>query len=529
MLTALQSLLLYSGCDRDVPTQSPASTNMPTIQTQEPVSNDTMPPEITLVLSLKQPSAGNEVEFSWHGKDNATPATSLTYSFYLEGFEASYSPYVTATSKKYSNLPGGSYTFYVKAKDDAGNTTMVHESVEIASSITPPANESPLPFTSGLLIVPGSDINQIAASSYDDIVYALDSVNGNLYKSDHGGFNWTSLSENIPASPNWCTLSIAPDNHDFIALSTDSGTEIYVSNDGGNSFHSTQLQGKLNAGERVKCVAISSGYNSNTREIAVGTSTGTGNGRVFCNKIGSFSGAWQDCSTGARGWPVPGVDIFAIRFSPDFPADGTIIAITASISDTLLFIGTCDIASNTTSWNDSAGYPIEICRQGQDTPGTPLTFADLALPADYSGSMMNQRHIYACWTDNPAGAASSGSAGDGVYRIDDALCYFISPQQDVICTLSHHGSFRNGKLLAGAMYSNSLSSPGVQVYYSVNPMSAYPSWQKSQKPPTGTHNAQVAWSANGKTAFCGTSNIQSAFSRSTDNGLTWNQTGLIDT
>ena len=197
-----------------------------------------------------------------------------------------------------------------------------------------------------------------------------------------------------------------------------------------------------------------------------------------------------------------------------------------------MYVGTRDPAANSIIWNNFAGYPVEICQQGQDTPGTPLTYADLALPADYLGGTPSQRHVYACWSDNPPGVAAAGNTNDDVYRIDDTTCYRLQARPEVISSLAHYGPLSHGKLLAGAM--KSTSSLAVQVYCSFNPMSAHPTWQRSQKPPTGPGNAQVAWSPDGKIAYCGTSaavgaaHDQSAFSRSTDNGLTWNQIGLID-
>jgi Neuraminidase (sialidase) len=77
-------------------------------------------------------------------------------------------------------------------------------------------------------------------------------------------------------------------------------------------------------------------------------------------------------------------------------------------------------------------------------------------------------------------------------------------------------------------------NPGPQVYCTFDPQSAYPTWQNSQKPPTGPGQARVAWSPDGKAAYCGTSSAgggshnQSAFSISKNNGSTWNQIGLID-
>jgi hypothetical protein len=187
-------------------------------------------------------------------------------------------------------------------------------------------------------------------------------------------------------------------------------------------------------------------------------------------------------------------------------------------------------------WNQSSGYPVELCETGQDTPGTPLTYADLAIPSDYSGSSAYQRHVYACWSDNPQGKSSGGNNNDDVYRIDDAVCYRLQVHPDVICSLAHYGDFSNGKLLAGAITSSmQFGYPAVQVYITLNPQSTSPTWTPSRKPPTGPHNARVAWSPDGTKVYCGTSSggagsyDQSAFSISTDDNMTWNQIGLIDT
>jgi hypothetical protein len=317
---------------------------------------------------------------------------------------------------------------------------------------------------------------------------------------------------------------------------TNTGTEVFVSTDGGTNFAATGLSGKLGGGERVQCLAISPGYGR--RDIAVGTSTGSGNGKVWVNIMNGFPGGWQDMSTGATGWS--NADIFAIEYSPGFAVDGTLLAIAATgpppnTDDTFLYMGTRDLGGNTTIWNNSSGYPVEISQSGQDTPGTPLTYADIALPADYTGTSPASRHVYACWSDNPPGAATSGNPNDDVYRLDDTVCYRLLVRTDVICSLAHYGMFSRGKLLAGAVKASTVSlfhCP--QVYFTSNPHSPYPTWQNSQKPPTGPAQARVGWSADGRVAYCGTSapaggsGDQSAFSVSTNNGFTWNQIGLID-
>jgi hypothetical protein len=55
----------------------------------------------------------------WRGWDHIE-GPAYQYSHYLAGVE-NWSPWMASTQAAYVNLPPGSYTFYVKAKDQAGN------------------------------------------------------------------------------------------------------------------------------------------------------------------------------------------------------------------------------------------------------------------------------------------------------------------------------------------------------------------------------------------------------------------------
>jgi hypothetical protein len=518
------------------PMPPPPMPSPPTPQLPEPPPQDTTTPDTSITKAPNDTISYNEVTFQWTGSDDTSPTSSLTYSFYLQGYEADYSTFTHDTAKIYTDLPDGTYTFYVKSRDESGNIDATPASVKFTVAVTPPEEKPQVvtPVVSTLLTVPNSDVSHIAVC-YDNTIYALDSTNAKLYKSDQGGYGWTDISRGLAASPTWIYLAIAPDDPRIVAVVTNAGAEVCLSTDGGASFTATGLSSKIGAGERVKCLAISPGYGH--WEIAVGTSTGNGNGRIWVNIMNGFPGGWQDMSTGATGWS--NADVFAIEYSPGFAADGTVLAITASgpppnTDDTYLYMGIRDLGGNTTTWNSSAGYPAEIAQSGQDTPGTPLTYADIALPSNYSGASPSQRHVYACWTDNPPGAAIAGNPNDDVYRLDDSVCYRLLVRNDIICSLAHYGMYSRGKLLAGALLAKPAAfNPGPQVYCTLNPQSAYPTWQNSQKTPTGPGQARVAWSSDGKVAYCGTSSAggghdQSAFSISKNNGLTWNQIGLID-
>lgn len=516
---------------------------MPVIPPPSTPPEDTSPPETTLIKFPAEKINFNSVTFEWTGSDDYTPSTELMFSCFLEGYDEGYSPFTTDTSRTYTGLPDGRYTFYVKSRDRAGNIDPTPATVTFAvESPKPEPEKEPafVPAPSPYFIVPGSDVSHIAVT-YNNIVYAIDSTNSRLYKSEPGGVGWKDISGALGAAPVWINLAVAPDDHNIIAVVTNSGREVHISTNGGARFESTALSTRLTAGEQITCLSISPRYGNNRWEIAVGTSTGSGNGRVWVNQITGFPGGWHDMSSGATGWlpsPITGADVFAIRYSPNFATDGTLLAIIATTppaDNVYLYLGSRDLGGRVTQWNATSGYPVELCQSGQDSPGTPLRYADIALPADYSGTAPWHRHVYACWSDNPPGIPNFGSPNDGVYRVDDTVCYRIFSSPDIIGSLAHYGTFTRGKLLAGAASSTHTEIfQGPQTYFSADPYSHCPAWQKSRKPPTGPGQARVAWSPDGNVAYCGTSSVsggyhdQSAFSVSINNGLTWNQTGLID-
>jgi len=81
-----------------------------------PCLSDNTPPVVT--LDCPQGVSTGNVTLTWHGKDNCTPESEIQYQYII--YEV-WSSWTTATSKTYSNLSSGSYTFCVRAKDTSGN------------------------------------------------------------------------------------------------------------------------------------------------------------------------------------------------------------------------------------------------------------------------------------------------------------------------------------------------------------------------------------------------------------------------
>ena len=91
-----------------------------------------------------------------------------------------------------------------------------------------------------------------------------------------------------------------------------------------------------------------------------------------------------------------------------------------------------------------------------------------------------------------------------------------------VASLGVTGSAANASLLAGAAGST-------EVYVSTD---GGLSWTTGVRNPTGqsgTHVLMPPGFSTGGEAFAVTSGVESAFSRTTDGGTTWNQVSLIDT
>lgn len=82
---------------------------------------DTVCPEAMLLSGPNGVINYNTVIFIWIGKDDTTCEENLLYAYRLKGETDEWSSWIKDTSKTYSNLPNGEYTFQVKAKDEAGN------------------------------------------------------------------------------------------------------------------------------------------------------------------------------------------------------------------------------------------------------------------------------------------------------------------------------------------------------------------------------------------------------------------------
>ena len=415
------------------------------------------------------------------------------------------------------------------------------------------------PSSTGEIVLVPSEINRIATNG--DVVYAVDTANRRLHRSGNGGGTFTDITRAlIDAGAKWPTeIAVAPGMPQFVAVS-DNASSVYLSVDSGATWSNTGFTAAENT--TVQCIAISNGYKGDGsdlyHDLAVGTAawgdnTTTGAGQIYSAKVGKSIPNWGNDNLTIFGAPV---DISAIAFSPKYKDDSTILAVastadngTVSSGNTYLCIGLRDLSKQTptTTWNNKnpgfeALYPAKIDNSGGDAIGVSI-ISRIALPSDYGGDKQTTRKVFVSYNRNPNILNSND-----VYRFDDDTktrnkLNVPYPGGAAISSIAYYGTLKSGKLLAGeANPSADLTElKMVQVWRTLNPLGTpvgspgTTTWTKASQPPSGPGNAQVAWRSSG-TAFCGTGSLvtgdildESAFSRSYDDGDTWEQTCLINT
>ena len=403
------------------------------------------------------------------------------------------------------------------------------------------------PGINGEIILAPSEINRIAASQ--DHVYAVDSINFRLHRSDNGGLTFTNITNTLINSdvplPIY-EIAVAPDGPQYVAVVTSDGTldrtQVWASDDWGVTWYNTSITLATNT-EKIQCITISSGYLSGVtllHDVAIGTADFSGAGHIQTLQIGgSFSSGWQPQGSVLTNL----IDVSAVAFSPKYKDDPTILATASNAGNTYLCIGARDLSAQTTTWNSAtAVYPQPIPPTPEAVPPGGI-ISSISLPSDYDGSNAKTRLAFVGYS-NPTVTGSSN-----VYRIDDDVS---PPVQGLnatggtfvnVSSIAYYGTLISGKLLAG--YAESTGTNTAQVKWTLNPLGtgtiSSTNWYIANQPPSGPGNAQVAWSYSGAVAFCGTGQYplppfppgplldESAFSQSLDNGNTWAQTSLMNT
>ena len=331
-----------------------------------------------------------------------------------------------------------------------------------------------------------------------------------LYKSANAGATWTTT--NIGGTLEGeavLALAISPDyatDATVVVATSGQGTaaNVYRSINGGKTFGVVgTLSSTLDSDESITSVAVSP-HSLGGTAILVGTTDVSAGGRIF--KFTTSSLAWTDLTAGADLSLT--IDALAVAFSPNHKTDAQILAVVIDTSNTLLIT-----QFGTDNWGLSVETAIVIT--GAEASAAVIAFAD-----DYEWSSNNRVLV-----------GTTGTGVDDVFRVHGALPGGTSAAYDInvsgttneteVYSIAVKGAIADADVLVGQVGSTTVKRAH-------DPTSSTITWRSSTKAPTGAANTIVNWSPASDDAYAATTGTSSAFSRTSDGGVTWNQPSLID-
>jgi hypothetical protein len=194
------------------------------------VSEDTTPPDTSILTYPPSLTNSTSANFTWTGSDNVTSTVNLVYSYQLDS--ASWGNWSSSTSTSYSALSAGSHTFNVKAKDEAGNEDNSPASCTWTIDTTPPTLPSVTIASSNTnpSVAKSGDMVTLTFTSDEDIQTPTVTITGHTVNPNGSGSNW-SAAYTMTGTDIEGTVSF---NIDFSDLAGNAGIEVTSVNSGSN-------------------------------------------------------------------------------------------------------------------------------------------------------------------------------------------------------------------------------------------------------------------------------------------------------
>ncbi len=353
------------------------------------------------------------------------------------------------------------------------------------------------------LLAGGSDVQHLTMA-IDGSLYAYANpagINHTLFKSSDNGISW---SENRVEGA-IVAIATAPDDARLVYYAT--AAAVYRSTDGAGSFLRLPPNPGGAGSNNITITSLDVARLEGNIVVAIGSqdSDNAQYGGVYTLTEKEILPAWVDTNIG-------NYDVATVAFSPNFALDRQMVAVVTDEKDTIV---TARIADG--RWGTALA--------DASIKGLLTRTATIAFPGDYeigSGdyalfvaidSSNNTGDLYRVNGARPPGKATATDLNIG-------SAYNLSNVD--VSSLAISGNTTAVNLIAGA-------ADDTQVYFSQDNGR---NWQRSRKKPTGQYRTAITMSPDfvrSHRAYAATSGNESAFSLTTDGGLTWNQLSLIDT
>ena len=354
------------------------------------------------------------------------------------------------------------------------------------------------------VLASGSDVTHLAMAA-DGTLYAAanpSATTQRLFKSTDNGTSWSPTGQ---ATATIVDVASAPDDPSLVYYATSSN--VYRSSNAGVTFASLPPSPGGAGSNNISITSITVTGSPATRTIAVATMDSDPGqfGGVYTLDEGQLFPAWQNTNLG-------GCDVLAIASPSNCPSVRHLVAVTTNETDTAVIarMGTAGWAST---------YGPAVVRNIAATGASIAFHGDYGLnlnaPAVFVGlqTRIGKGDVYKVTLN----AGNSGSTID----LNAGSCVGLSNIDVTALALSGNSTGSGFLIVAGSSGSSRvlISSDGGS------------NWTSSAKDPTGTSlTGLIAASDDGVShrVFAATSGVESAFSRSDNGAVSWNQTGLVD-
>jgi hypothetical protein len=389
---------------------------------------------------------------------------------------------------------------------------------------------------------PGTSIVDFAISPDGMNIYAalkMDDGSDNLIllKSSNGGAGWSDLTTDtsslVKQNPNITSIdyvAMSPDNPDIVVVLDATTLRASASTDGGLNFYDMGAITGYNGGYALATsgtaygLDVSPQYQSGIYYVAVAGVSDNGTPVVYYYNFGASIGSWReaahDFSTYTNGInlsPIGTISAFvAVKFSPNFAADQTIMALSSQPDNLMLHV----MSPIAHKWNnDFLGttnqWPVSMFTPALGGP-VVVNAASIGLGPDFIGSDAESiiSFIGAAVTDN-------GTEKGGIFRIDESQTVYAIRSGTAVNSIDYDGN----TVVAGAYDDNN-------VFRVTDPLSGSPTAASARAmkrigvDDAGPDKVIVRWA--GETVFGSKIGAASALSKSTDMGNTWNDFTLMD-
>jgi len=353
------------------------------------------------------------------------------------------------------------------------------------------------------VLASGSNIQHLTMAN-DGTLYCYAHPSGTsytLFKSRDAGYSWSSTGQ---VSDAIVDIATAPGDANCIYYATES--YIYKSTDAGTSFTRLPPSPGGAGADNIAITSLDVARLAGRNIVIVGTVDRDNSqyGGVYTLDEGEAPPTWHDTNIGSY-------DVCKVAFSPKFASDGQLVAVVTNERDTLV---TTKVGDG--GWGQVSGNAT--------VAGLVPREAVIAFPDDYDATTAG----YSLFV-----AIDTGTGNGDVYKITGKPVPDSSNATDLnigasdnlssvdVSGLAVSGNTATVRLLAGAASST-------RVYISTD---GGINWTRSTKEPTGQSRTCLLMAPDfpsSGTAYAATTGTESAFSRSADGGVTWNQVGLID-